>query len=120
MTAVLFFKGFNDVCIQDIVTNKPVSLWAAFDHEDQDASPSQVAIHGEMVDRPELRQSKSVRDRYTISHLSTNIRLLFTKIKVGLGSKHIYAPGDFMKEHYDTRLPDESTTDLKHITVVAA
>jgi hypothetical protein len=66
---------------------------------------SKVGVEGKDVYRSDLRKSESIKNAFTIE-LTNNVTRYFSKVKVGLGSKHIYVPGDFMKEHYDTKLPD--------------
>lgn len=76
------------------------NVWAMTDGE-----PSKVGVSGQEQYRAELRQSTSIRGLFSFK-MRDQIKRFFSKIKVGTGSKHIYVAGDFMKEHYDTKLPD--------------
>lgn len=79
---------------------------------DPDAVESTVGVEGELSVRPELRRSKSVRDKFKFEYRS-DFLFYFSKIEIGIGNKHIYSPGDFMKKHYDSRLPPRN--GLEHI-----
>ncbi len=70
-----------------------------------DGDLSKVGINGQDVYRPDLRSSVSIRDRFTVNKVSF-LGKLFSKVQIGVGSKHIYVAKDFMRKHRDTRLPD--------------
>lgn len=81
------------------------------------AEPSTVGIAGsdekKTEVRSELRNSMSIRNKFSIPKCPQNIKQFFTQIHIGVGSKHMYKVGSFMKEHYDLRLPNYG--DLPHI-----
>ncbi len=67
--------------------------------------PSTVSIDNKDVYDPVLRKSASIKKQFVIRRPRCFGRL-FTNFKIGVGSKHIYVTGDFMKKHRDVRLPD--------------
>lgn len=71
----------------------------------RDGDLSKVGIAGNDVVRQDLRSSTSIRNRFEI-HSPSFLKNLFNGVKLGVGSKHIYTKGDFMRKHRDARLPD--------------
>lgn len=67
---------------------------------------STVGIDGQNVEDLSLRNSLSLRDKFTIKRLPSAFSELFSKYHVGIGSLHVYMKGGFMKQHRDARLPD--------------
>lgn len=70
-----------------------------------DGDLSKVGIDGKDTYREDLRKSVSIRNRFTMV-VPFFLYNLFKKVKLGVGSKHIYVKGDFMRKHRDARLPD--------------
>lgn len=70
-----------------------------------DGDLSKVGIDGKDTYRKDLRKSVSIRNRFTME-VPNFLKNLFKKVKLGVGSKHIYVKGDFMRKHRDARLPD--------------
>lgn len=68
--------------------------------------PSCVNVQGETKMRPDLRCSKTIRNKFQIRYVSSDITCYFEKIHIGIGNMHVYEPGDFMKEHVDQRSAD--------------
>ncbi len=77
-----------------------------------DGDLTKVGIDGNDVYRPDLRSSVSIRNRFTMSSPDF-LKRLFSKVRLGVGSKHIYVQKDFMRKHRDARLPD--LDDLPHV-----
>lgn len=77
-----------------------------------DGDPSKVQILGRPRLLTDLRRSITIKDSFKVT-LPSKFRQLFSKVIVGVGSKHIYAKGDFMKEHLDTKRED--LNGLPHI-----
>lgn len=99
------------VRIEDISANGKISdIWSWDESEAQDST---IGIEGDIQYRPDLRKSKSIRDRYMIDNIPEIFNNYFTQLCIGIGSKHIYSKGSFMKEHYDTRREDKE--QLPHI-----
>ena len=102
MSTCLVFK-LAYTSIKDI-NKADTNVWNTYDPL---LSTSEVGIQGNMVARPDLRQSKSIRDQFKLEHFPSELEPLFKEVEVGIGSKHVYYEGGFMKEHYDNRLPDK-------------
>ena len=76
--------------------------------------PSTVGRHQRTMIEPLYRQSKSLRNQFRIDQTNPQNQICLAKYCgsyfhdyfIGLGSKHQYDQGDFMKPHYDTRHPD--------------
>lgn len=83
--------------------SRDVDIWA-----EKKGLPTEVSVEGKLVLDTTLRKSTSIRDAYTMYDLPKELNGLFSSVKIGIGSKHIYQQGDFMKKHYDTRLPPVS------------
>ena len=60
----------------------------------------------------DLNQSTSIKDAFVIKGL--DIPEYFEKVSFGVGSKYIYTQEQFVKEHYDTKLPPNEE-GLPHI-----
>lgn len=92
------YKELYDIKLNDI------------SREFESAEPSTVYKIGEQdVVDTSLRKSMSVRKSYRVD-LPKCMKHLFVECEVGIGNMHVYKKGDFMKKHYDTRLPDEWVT----------
>lgn len=131
MTTCLVFEEDPNIIHIDHPERKRAYGWSTSDpvweYSDGEASPSKVGVKGELVVRPDLRCSHTIRDKFKLKYIPSFLNFYFPKILVGLGSKHIYREGDFMKEHYDTRLPDKDglphimtmlvTDDISHLRV---
>lgn len=76
-------------------------------------NPSHVSVQNQDIYNPNLRQSVSIKDKFSIPHIPDLFHTYFSKIQIGTGSKHVYYRGNFMKRHYDTRKPD--LKELPHI-----
>lgn len=76
------------------------------------ALPSKVGIGGKMELNEQARKSKSIRDKFVLIDFP-EIKSMFDKYKIGIGSKHVYNVGDFMKPHYDSKRPDIQVQDGK-------
>lgn len=98
MTTVLTFN-VDYTCIYHVDKEIKSDPW-----DDVSGEPTTVGIEGKLVLDKTLRSSTSIRSAYTM-YMPSKIDVLFEKCKLGVGSKHIYHVGDFMKAHYDTRLP---------------
>ena len=98
------YRTANNLCKKEDIKQYPdptlINVWDLVDGD-----LSTVGIKGENVYRPDLRQSVSIRDRFTVKYTEF-LNNLFTKYKVGVGKKNIYVKDDFMAKHRDTRLPD--------------
>lgn len=99
MTTVLKYQ-ISKPSIHQINESRKTDPWC-----DVDGVPSEVGIEGKLVLDTTLRNSVSIKDAYKMQYLPSELHILFVKIKIGMGSKHIYKPGGFMKKHYDSRLP---------------
>lgn len=77
----------------------------------ENAKPSTVCIRETQTEetRPDLRDSLTIRHQFVLEPwYDDQLPLFFEKGRfiIGKGSKHFYLPGQFVKEHLDTRLDD--------------
>ena len=97
------YRASKGLCQREDAQYSDKTLIDVWDLVDGDLST--VGIKGKNIMREDLRKSVSIRDRFKMDEPSYLCNL-FNKAKIGLGSKHIYVPGDFMAPHRDARLPD--------------
>lgn len=107
MTTVLKFRSFKPT----ITNTKSGDGWT-----DLHGVPTTVGIDGSLKLDTALRVSESIRNEYKLHAIDSSISCLFETIKVGVGSKHIYREGGFMKKHYDSRLPPTTTSKFNNET----
>lgn len=99
MTCIVFTSSYLRITH---IEDSKIDVWNL-----REGEASTVGIKGEVSYQPELRSSVSIKNKFNIAYKNdSDYMQYFTKIKIGIGSKHIYPVGGFMKEHYDTRLPD--------------
>ncbi len=92
----------------------------------EEGEPSTVSVNGENQCDTNLRKSTTIRDKFVYKD-EWKLRKFFKDLKIGLGTKHIYENGEFMREHYDSKKPDLDglphimtliiTTDAKSLRV---
>lgn len=92
-----------------------------------DGETSSVGVDGVSVVDTSVRKSESIYKKFEINNekkcYSTSesvniIRRLFKKVHFGIGTKHIYSRGGFMKEHHDKKFPPhrlDNGDELPHI-----
>jgi len=130
MTTCIVFQEADSV---DITRCGPNSSRPSQDEiwqfDDSNAKPTDIGMEGKVTYDPTLRKSKSIRNRFLVKPQDLyQMNQLFPKLHIGIGSKHFYEEGDFMKEHFDSRLPPDQeglphimtlilTRDLAHLKV---
>ena len=71
---------------------------------------STVRKNNENIVDKSFRDSKTSTEEY--KYTSSYYRNVAGSFKVGLGKKHVYLPGNFMKEHCDTRIAEDHVGTL--------
>lgn len=127
-TCIVFqFSDLVDIAKCGPSSSRP-SQYEIWQFNDSAAKPTDVGMEGKVTYDPTLRKSKSVRNMFLVNPEDLyQMNQLFRKLHIGVGSKHLYEEGDFMKEHFDSRLPDQErlphimtlilTRDLAHLKV---
>ena len=127
-TCIVFYQAEVDITKCGPSKSRPTQheIWQ---FRDPEAETTSIGMDGKTTYDPNLRKSKSVRNKFAVLPRELyRINGLFLKLEIGVGSKHVYEEGDFMKEHYDSRQPNESgglphimtlilTRDLSHLMV---
>ena len=99
MSSSLAFK--TSIKIQHIDDRK-IDAWKCT----EEVEPTPVHIDDTNVVRLDLRSSQRIKHKFQLKIIPVQLAEYFTDIAVGIGSKHMYVEGDFMKEHTDLRLPN--------------
>ena len=127
-TCIVFYQPELDITKCGPSKSRPTQ-YEIWQFRDPEAEATSIGMDGKTTYDPTLRKSKSVRNKFTVLPREVyRIKDLFLKLEIGVGSKHMYEEGDFMKEHFDSRQPDESgglphimtlilTRDLSHLIV---
>jgi len=107
------FGDFDDAQPSLVRLRSPVDHKVEVSHDDFEDCPS--SDQKDICYEPTLRESRSIIGDFEMTYPPSDITILFSELHIGLGSKHFYGSGDFMKEHFDSRLPSHETKDGKKL-----
>jgi len=99
------------------------SYWFEFKDKTEELVDSTVTREGKVCIDPSFRRSKTSTKTYDKIDCGHEFQNLFESFRLGPFKKHVYSPGDFMKEHTDMKMSDDHigtvivTNSVKEIRV---
>lgn len=95
---------------KDVILLSEEKVKKNWSSDDPHLVDSTVRKNNQIVVDKSFRDSKTSTEEY--KYTSSQIENVAGSFKVGLGKKHVYFPGNFMKEHCDTRISENHVGTL--------